>query len=260
MNIKKLISWKWIVPACCIAVFLCADRARLIRVDSVSALKCTRELFLETEDPFASVARYRDAITLEAVEHDLPPELLSAIIINHQTALTPFSRYTDCVGSALGRNNSLGLAQIRLSTAVLSDGKHYAKLKPADFRLYRSLLLYPVSNIRYQAKELRLLLERSNRFPGITAGELIHQPPVMALLITEYRMGRLGSPAAESRLSAAAFVALRYFLRDELFMFDRDQAEIREIQAQVEAYLDYIYCESGIFNARACRGWMTRER
>jgi hypothetical protein len=259
MNVQKLLHWKLIVPVCCVAVFLFADRARLIRVDSISAMTCTRELFSDTEDPFAIVARYRQAIALEAAEHDLPPELLSAIIINHQAFLPRRKRYTDCVGSALGRNVSLGLAQVRLSTAVLSDGRRYADLPAADFRLYRSRLLNPVSNIRYQAKELRSLLERKNRFPGTTADELIHQPSVMALLITEYRMGRLKTPVDDSRLSAAAFAALRYFLQDALFMFDRKQSDIQSIQAQIETYLDYIYCESGIFNERACENWMTRE-
>ena len=50
-----------------------------------------------------------------------------------------------------------------------------------------------------------------------------------------------------------------YVFRSRRGCLDRWRSDIQSIQAQIETYLDYIYCESGIFNERACENWMTRE-
>jgi hypothetical protein len=121
--------------------------------------------------------------------------------------------------------------------------------------ILRSRLLDPEQNIAYQAGELRDLLEQENRYPGISAETLIHDPFAMALLITEYRMGRLGTPSDSSRLAASAFGALRRIYDSKVNVFDRDPAEMATVQTEIREYLHYINCESGIFNASACESW-----
>jgi hypothetical protein len=212
-------------------------------------------LLHEEPDVPGFVVRYREEIADAAARYDLPEELVAAVIVNHQDKISARDRFTDCAGSALGYNVSVGLAQLRLSTAARLDDKEIAALSAPEFRSLRSRLLEPALNIAYEARELRALLERQHRYPGIGASELIHEPAVMALLITEYRVGRRGTPNDSTRLSGAAFDALRWILRGDVDYFGRDATETMRIQEEVRAYLHYIHCESGIFNASGCESW-----
>jgi hypothetical protein len=199
--------------------------------------------------------QFRDRISKSAERYDLPAELVAAVIVNHQAKISSRDRFTDCVGSALGADVSVGLAQVRLSTAARLDGAELEGLTASEYRGLRSRLLDPEQNIAYQARELRALLEQEHRFPGIGAQALIHDPYVMALLVTEYRIGRLETPNGSSRLSGAAFDALRWIEQGSVDLFDRIPAEMAQIRSEVRAYLRHIYCDSGIFNSSACEAW-----
>ena len=89
-------------------------------------------------------------------------------------------------------SKSLGPAQVRIGTAIQSDNKRLAAITPKEFKVYRASLPDPNLNIRCQAKELRSLLLRKDRSPGIKSVELINSPQIMALLL--YRMGLKSSP------------------------------------------------------------------
>lgn len=245
--------WKILVPALCVLVFFAAGAAGFIKADGLGALACTAELFRDRPDPSTIIHRHRQTIAAEAGRNDLPPELLATIIYSHQAGLTTFRKFTDCSGSALGSDLSLGLAQIRVSTAADNDGFHVAELPTKEFRGYRTALLDPAQNIRIQAREVRLLLDRNNRSPRISAAQLIRDPFVMVLLMSEYRMGRQSAGRGTARIGASGIHDLGHLEKDEVYIFDRDAAEVSEIQKTVGKYLDYLYCEKGIFDPEVCR-------
>jgi hypothetical protein len=256
-KMKTYRSRRWMIymPAICLILFVLAEKFNLLKTDSLVAAACTKELFLAKPHESAILAQYKNVIATEAQQYDLPSELLAAIIYSHQTTLTPFRKFTDCAGSALGYDFSLGLAQIRISNAVTNDRLHFASMAPGTFKNYRSVLLDPAQNIKYQAKELRLLLERGSRFPGITSEEVIHAPFIMALLMSEYRMGRQEAESIASKLSANAFWDLRLMQGNSVYIFDRNMADSVQIQNNIREYLDYIYCKSSIFNSSTCDDW-----
>lgn len=121
------------------------------------------------------------------------------------------------------------------------------------------MLFDPARNIGYQARELRRLLERDNRFPGMTAEELIHDPFAMTLAMSEYRAGPLDTPSNSTRRSGNAFFDLEGMLREELYIFERDPADAAQIRTATSEYLGYIYCESDIYNASVCVNWRARK-
>ena len=153
-------------------------------------------------------------------------------------------------------NLSLGLAQMRLSTAAQNDGNLLSDLSASEYRQLRSRLLQPESNIAYAARELRALKERAIRFPGMQAPELLHNPEAMALLISEYRKGRMPTAAARSRLSINAFSTLGLMQDGTLAQFDRPEENPELARSRIRAYLSQIYCQSGMFNERACSNWL----
>ncbi|MGW8370544.1 MAG: hypothetical protein ACWGPN_17925 [Gammaproteobacteria bacterium] len=247
-----------LIPAVLLVVGIVVDLSQLFRPSGLAALACTVDLVAETPEPLAVVARYHDTIVAQAARHDLPAELVAAVIVNHQRYLSPFRRFTDCSGSAMGANLSLGLAQLRVSTAAQLDGMLFDQMSASEYRSLRSRLLEPELNIEYEARELRSLLERKHRYPGIDAETLIHDPFAIALLVTEYRAGRMRTPAEQSRLSAEAFGALRVIQEETLELFGRDREDARVIRGRIGEYLDFIYCESGIFNSSVCEAARNR--
>ena len=83
-------------------VVLAVDLMRVVRPSGLSAAACTATLFRPKPDTQSLVARYRDA---------------------------------------LGANLSLGLGQLRLSTAARLDGKSWETLSASEYRDIRSRLL-----------------------------------------------------------------------------------------------------------------------
>lgn len=252
IRIAKLV---YLVAALVILALLTIDALQLVKPSGLSAAACTATLFRGRPSGEEVVAHHHETMAAEAARFDLPPELLAAVIVDHQIALTRFRAFTDCFGSALGANLSIGLGQMRLSTAAQLDGKLIADLAPAEFRQLRARMLDDALNIEYVAKELRSLLERRHRFPGMSAETLIREPAVMALIITEYRMGRLASGPESSRLSAAAFQTLRLVDDLTLTLFGRDADGVSRVRAEIRKYLDHVYCERGLFNEKVCEDW-----
>jgi hypothetical protein len=245
----------YVVPVLLLVTLLAADALQLMRPSGLAAVACTAKLFHARPHDHEIVARHHATIVDEAARFDLPPELLAAVIVDHQIALSRFRHFTDCSGSAVGANLSLGLAQMRLSTAAQLDGKLLTNLSAPEYRRLRSRVLNDESNIMYAAKELRALLEQRNRYPGLDAAALMREPAVMALILTEYRMGRLRTAAESSRLSANAFHALSVMDDLTLSEFGRDEDDVLRIRSGIRTYLDHVYCERGIFNAGVCEEW-----
>lgn len=255
MTLKGTLTFLGLLVLAGVLAFAAAGRADLVKPDAIAAIGCTQQLLIGSPDPMRVITSHRDIIAREARSQDLPPELMAVIIYNHQGGLTPFRRFTDCFGSAIGYNLSLGPAQLRMSTAIEDSGRQMAELSPAEFHAIRRDLLDPATNIAYQARELRLLLDRKHRFPGIGADAVIHTPEVTALVMSEYRSGRTATPSESTRLSGAALFGMRYLLDDRLYLFDRPAADVAEIQQKVRTYLDYIACDSGIYNDSVCAEW-----
>lgn len=234
---------------------LAADLMRWVKPSGLSALACTTTLFRNNPDTSQLLALHRDAIIKEAARHDLPGALVAAVIVDHQNQQSLSGNLSDCLGSAVGVNLSLGLAQMRLSTAAQNDGKLPTELSASEYRQLRSRLLNPESNIAYAARELRALMERPIRFPGMRAAELLHNPEAMALLISEYRKGRMPTAAARSSLNINAFSTLGLMQDGTLAQFDRPEEDPELARSRIREYLDRIYCQSGMFNERGCREW-----
>jgi hypothetical protein len=254
MSVKGVLlrRWKILIPLVALIIFIGAEKSKLIRTDSVSAVACATELFRSRPEPLAIIRRYRATLAAQASRQDLPPEILATIIYTHQRGLTSFRRFTDCAGSAIGGDLSLGLGQIRISTAAGNDGKRFATFSIGGFRQYRSELLDPVQNIRHLGREVRLLLDRNNRFPGIAAQELIHHPSALALLMSEYRMGRQAADSSAARLGSSGLRDLGYLEKNDVYIFGRSAADVLLIQGKVSAYLDNVYCEKDIFIPWVC--------
>jgi hypothetical protein len=255
MKSKPFRRWILLVLLICSVALVTTEKLDFLKTDTLAAALCTRELFSAKQNELTIVSSHKKTIASAAGRYDLPPELLAANIYGHQSDLPPLRKFTDCAGSAMGRDLSLGLAQIRISTAANNDGRKSADLSPADYKRYRALLLDPVRNTEYQAKEFRQLAERDGRFPGVSAEAMIHDPFVMALLISEYRLGRQETPSAASKLSGHAFWDLRLLLTDAVQLFGRDSADIAQIKAKVKDYLEQVYCDGRIFNVKACDAW-----
>lgn len=252
---KRGSRWGAAVVGTCLFLFLAAGRLHLIRADALALAACPLELAGETLDEDAVIRKHRDAVLAASRRHDLPPEVLAAIIRGHQRGLTPIRRFADCAGSALGADLSLGLAQIRVSTAVSRDKLKADPVSPANFARYRTALLDPDTNIEYEARELRQLLDREVRFPGITGEDLLRDPFAMALLMSEYRAGPQNRDAKDSRIGMTGLRDLRQMLVDGVYVFGREEAEAALIQDLVFQYLDETYCRGARVLRWLCDDW-----
>ncbi len=233
-----------------------ADLMQWVKPSGISALACTTTLFRGNPDTRHLLELHHDAIVRQSAIHDLPSSLVAAVIVDHQNQQSLSGNLSDCLGSAVGVNLSLGLAQVRLGTAAQNDGRLLSDLSAAEYRQLRARLLHPDSNIAYEARELRALKERRIRFPGMPANELLHNPEAMALLISEYRKGRMPSASTQSRLSINAFSTLGLMLDGTLAQFDRPEENPELARSRIRSYLSQIYCESGMFTERACSSWL----
>jgi len=236
-----------------------ADLMQWVKPSGLSALACTTTLFRRNPDTSHLLDLHHDTIIQQSALHELPSALVAAVIIDHQNEQSLSGNLSDCLGSAVGVNLSLGLAQMRLSTAAQNDGKLLSDLSASQYRQLRSRLLNPESNIAYAARELRALKERAIRFPGMQASELLHNPEAMALLISEYRKGRMPTAAARSRLSINAFSTLSLMQDGTLAQFDEPEENPDLARSRIRAYLSRIYCQSDMFNDSACSEWLRAE-
>jgi hypothetical protein len=113
------------------------------------------------------------------------------------------------------------------------------------------MLLETSTNISYETRELRALLERQHRFPGISASAILDSPAIMALLVTEYRSGRMPTTEENSPVGANALRTLRLLQDEVLASFRAPDFDTPRIQAEIEAYFSAIRCKRGKSN-RAC--------
>jgi hypothetical protein len=230
---------------------LSVDKAKLIKPSGLSAVSCTPILFRTAMSEPQFIETARNAIIRESVSNDLPSLLVAAIALDHQRQLTRHRTFTDCIGSAIGSDLSLGPAQIRMSTAAQLDGQSFSTMSATDHRELRAQLLDTNTNISYEARELRSLLERQHRSPGMSASALLNSPATMALLITEYRSGRMPTAEESSPVGANALRTLRLLQDNALAPFRDPDFDIPRSQAEIEAYFSANRCRSGKSN-RAC--------
>lgn len=232
-------------------VALAADAARLARPSGLSAVACTPILLRRAVGERQFIDTARNAIFREAESNDLPGLLIAAVAVDHRRQLTRYRTFTDCLGSALGADLSLGPAQLRMSTAAQLDGLSFSTMSATAHRDLRARLLATESNIAYEARELRSLLERRHRSPGISASALLNSPATMALLVTEYRSGRMPTTEENSPVGANALRTLRLLHDEALAPFRDPDFDTARIQVDIEAYFSAIRCKSGKSN-RAC--------
>ena len=230
---------------------LSVDMAQLAKPSGISAASCTPLLFRKAVDEPKFIEMTRGAIIRESESHELPSLLVAAIALDHRRQLTPYRTFTDCFGSALGADLSLGPAQIRMSTAAQLDGYTFSTMSATAHRVLRAQLLEANANISYETRELRALLERPHRSPGISASALLSSPAAMALLVTEYRSGRMSTTEENSPVGANALRTLRLLADDVLAPFRSPDFDITQTQTEIEAYFSAIRCKSGKSN-RAC--------
>lgn len=230
---------------------LTVDLAQLVKPSGLSAASCVPILFRKAMGEPQFIETARSAINRESASNDLPSLLVAAIAVDHRRQLTRYRAFTDCFGSAFGADLSLGPAQMRMSTAAELDGQSFSAMSATAHRGLRARLLDTNTNISYETRELRALLERKNRSPGISASELLNDPATMALLITEYRSGRMPTAEEKSPVGANALRTLRILHDDALAPFRGRDFDSARIQAEIEAYFSAIRCKSGKSN-RAC--------
>jgi hypothetical protein len=243
-----------------VLVGVIANRAGVLKPDVLLAAACAAELLHRQDDLEDLLRRHRRAFIAEAEQANLPPELLAAIVADHHAALTPVRRFTDCAGSALGGDLSLGPAQVRISTAVGLDGASYDSISPHTFHRYRSRLLDPDENIRDQARELRRLLDRHARDSPPDAGDLIHDPATMARLITAYRVGRPPTSFDPDVRRSSAVSTLRFMHAADTELFNRPRAEFVRIRKGIEDHLTYLNCQTRNSTPATCQEWKTSLR
>jgi len=230
---------------------LSVDVSRLVRPSGLSALSCTPILFRKPMSEPQFIGAAQSAIVRESERNDLPSLLVAAITVDHRRQLTRYRTFTDCFGSALGADLSLGPAQVRMSTAARLDGQSFSTMSATAYRRLRALLLETNANISYETSELRALLERQHRSPGMSVAALLNSPATMALLITEYRSGRMPTTEENSPVGANALRTLRLLRDDALAPFRGPDFDTARIQAEIEAYFSAVRCKSGKSN-RAC--------
>jgi hypothetical protein len=90
------------------------------------------------------------------------------------------------------------------------------------------------------------------------AEELIHDPFAMTLIMSEYRAKPQATANESSKLSGNAIFDLRQLMAEELYIFGRDAADAGDVRDAVTDYLEYIYCNSGMFNTSVCDDWNKR--
>jgi hypothetical protein len=242
-----------IVLGTTLTVALSVDLARLVKPSGLAAAFCVPGLLRSAMDEPQFIETARSTIIRESMNNDLPGLLVAAIAIDHRRQVTRYRAFTDCLGSALGADLSLGPAQIRMSTAAQLDGHSFATMSATAHRRLRAKLLEANTNISYEARELRSLLERQHRSPGISASALLSNPATMALLITEYRSGRMLTAEKSSPVGANALRTLRLLQDDALSLFRDPGFDITRSQAEIEAYFAAIRCQSGKSNRRCAR-------
>lgn len=243
-----------IVVGLALIAALAADIARLVKPSGYSAVLCTPILFRETISESQFIQTAASAILRESEVNDLPSLLVAAVALDHWRELTPYRAFTDCFGSALGADLSLGPAQIRMSTAAELDGQSFSNMSAPAHRTLRAQLLETSSNISYEARELRALLERSHRSPGMSASALLDSPAKMALLVTEYRSGRMRTSEENSPVGANALRTLRLLKEGSLAQFRDPGFDVDRSQAEIEAYFSAIRCKRGKSNRACARG------
>jgi len=184
-------------------------------------------------------------IKSSAGQYELPPEFLASVLYREKSKENSSNRLSDCVTSIWGYDASLGDGQIKISAAAKSDGKNYNELKEKERLEYRGILLKTSGNIEYVARNLRFLVDRPNRKPGIQAEELIKDPHLMAVIATEYNSGPKNSTLEEANPNIAGYDVIAGLLQNFQFfeMFGNGLRHYlsrrHQIISEIRSYLNH---------------------
>ena len=190
MQITRRTFLKNSVPAAASLIIASSGKSAGQSLDALTGHDYNKDVFasLKPDDTriLEDIAAKKSHIMRAASVENLPPELIASVIYDQQRDQSLLSNLVDRYFSYL-RDQSLGEGQVKPSMAALTDGKR--SLSFSDTLHYRAKLLQSSTNIEYVAKTLRFFLDRENRFPGITAEELLRNPHAMAVIASEYRKG-----------------------------------------------------------------------
>ena len=104
-----------------------------------------------------------------------------------------------------GLDPSIGDSQIKISAAAKAGGKDYATLTREEYQSYRTKLFNTALNIDYLAKYVRYLLDRKNRYLGISSTGLLSDPNAMAVIATEYNRGETDTALVDAKPNKYGF-------------------------------------------------------
>ena len=174
------------------------------------------------------ITSYRDVIIKKSEQHDLPPAFVACALYNEMSRVSSFGKLRDWSASFLGYDASIGDGQLRISTAMGMDNKSHNATREEKL-IYRSALLDSEKNLGLVAKHLRHLLNRKNRTPNISSGDLEKNPHLMAVTYTEYAYSPSRNPL-ETAVPSRDGISLLHCLTDEsaippLFIADRPRRD-----------------------------------
>lgn len=135
-------------------------------------------------------------------------------------------------------DRSIGVGQIRLSTAAMMIGKtpwidqqrwsrkqgraqtekNFVELPPDEKITLFRLLRWPKSNISMAARLLAKLKNRANRFPALTKNAFSANPHALSIIATEYNVGPSDSPAKDARTSWQGELITEYMNTDKILI------------------------------------------
>lgn len=158
----------------------------------------------------AFIEKYKDEIIESANKYNVPVDLIAATVYSENCARKRIEDLKDVVGKYLGLDVSLGAGQVNTSTAAFLDGlvENSKEFKGLDKKTKKSLkkkLETPEENIEYIAKYLSFLINRKNRFKGMSFEEIMSNPQYLGVIGTEYVLGPSEKPIDKFGISPEGY-------------------------------------------------------
>lgn len=180
----------------------------------------------ETVDIF--IDKYKNEINESAKKYNLPPELIAATIKGENCNMHANQDFKDYFGTAIGLDTSLGVGQIKISTAQELDGKKYDRTETIE-RLHDPKLNIEYIAKFYDAQLNELDVKLNNRKNILRNPELVH------------KLGRTYVGGANSKTEEADIAGLgvlSYLFEDSTFKpFGKKSYEVQEIARLANSYL-----------------------
>ncbi len=173
------------------------------------------------------ISRYKGEILSAALRHNVPPELIAATLENENLNRVLLDDLTDLIGTYIGKDVSLGVGQIRISTARNLHKQHGEDLTRVELvdRLNDSL-----KNI----EEIAMFYEAEMQSMGIrNPNEVIYNPERIVDLASRYVGGI--KPSQEARI--AALGTLISLSSPRIISLYRSNSDATKIASAADNYL-----------------------